>query len=170
MSHWEWCRHSSTLLTLGKWTSGKDGLLYLSLGTAVAQAQLLRLACRCVSTIAGMRGVFVSVCLCLRVGEGGGENVCAHVPLPHSALQVPESWVIFSIDPVLKTFDPLTLGGAGERLRIVPGPLHTFQVSLLLLLLLLSFSLSFSLSSSLSPSLPLSARLYPSLLARRPSL
>ena len=57
--------------------------------------------------------------------------------------------MIFSIDPVLKTFDPSTLGGAGERLRIVPGPLHTFQVSS-----------SSSSSSSLSPSLSLSLRLF----------
>ena len=59
--------------------------------------------------------------------------------------------MIFSIDPVLKTFDPSTLGGAGERLRIVPGPLHTFQVSLLV-----SFSLPppLSLRAYIPRSLP----------------
>ena len=77
MSHWEWCRHSSTLLTLGKWTSGKDGLLCLSLGTAVVQAQLLRLACRCVSTSARIRAR-VRACVLVPESVRGGkrERMC----------------------------------------------------------------------------------------------
>ena len=57
-------------------------------------------------------------------GDGNRPNSAAAL-----ALHVPDTWRLYSIDPVLKKFDPATLGPAAARLHVAPTMLEDFQVS-----------------------------------------
>ena len=61
-------------------------------------------------------------------GDGNRPNSAAAL-----ALHVPDTWRIYSIDPVLKKFDPATLGPAAARLHVAPTMLEEFQVSFLII-------------------------------------
>jgi hypothetical protein len=57
-------------------------------------------------------------------GDGNRPNSAAAL-----ALHAPDTWRFYSIDPVLKKFDPATLGPAAGQLHVAPIMLEEFQVS-----------------------------------------